>query len=685
MPCSANKVLALLAAAVLLSPAQGVFERSEVELRANPIRKVVTMLQDMQKTVQEEGEKEAALFEKFMCYCSGGEGSLDSAISQGEAQIKVLTSSTERGAAEASQLKQDIASHKADRAEAQKTMTESIALRENEANEFAAASGDMKSNIAAMSSALDALKKGLVPALLQTGVGGVLRSIVAHSPAVRASERSRLMSFLESGSTAEGGTDTIIGIVEQMKETIEADLLESEKTEADAKSSHEILMTSKKSEVEAAGKAIESKSARLGAVAVEVEQGKADLEKTTVTVAQDTAFRANLETTCKTKQEEWDARQKIRSQEVAAISETIEMLNGDDALELFKKTLPAPAALIQTASAMRSQKRRVSSLIERAMMPDERHSVNRRLILAALKSGTGGFEKVNEMIDGMNTVLEGEQLDDDKTDAWCLAELDKAKEEVKATEQDIGDVAAAIDSQRDSIETSRAEIDALQKGLAELDKSVAEATEQRKDEHAEYIDDATSNQAAVELLGMAKNRLNKFYNPTLHTAPEPEAEEGFFAQVNVRRADPGPPPETFSGEYKKSGSSAGVINMIDEMAKEMQDEMAEAKRDEEEAQKDYEETMNDAAKKRSDDSKLMVTKESEKAEKTTRLEELKESKRTKKGQLEVLEDKIDNLHTTCDYLIEHYAAIKDARTKEEEGLKTSKAVLAGANFGFLQH
>merc|ERR1719333_2051127 len=141
-----------------------------------------------------------------------------------------------------------------------------------------------------------------------------------------------------------------------------------------------------------------------------------------------------------------------------------------------------------------------------------------------------------------------------------------------------------------------AEIQALQAGLAELDKSVAEATEQRKDEHAEYIDDATSNQAAVELLGMAKNRLNKFYNPTLHTAPEPEAEEGFFAQVNVRRADPGPPPETFSGEYKKSGSSAGVIKMIDEMAKEMQDEMAEAKRDEEEAQKDYEETMNDAAK-----------------------------------------------------------------------------------------
>merc|ERR1719281_296528 len=315
-------------------------------------------------------------------------------------------------------------------------------------------------------------------------------------------------------------------------------------------------------------------------------------------------------------------------------------------------------------------------------MTDKAHTVNRHLILAALKSGTGGFEKVNTMIDGMNEVLEGEQVADDKQDVWCLAELDKAKEEAKATEEDIGDLSAAVDSERDSIETTASEIEELKKGLEELDKDVAEATEQRKDEHAEYIDEAASNQAAVELLGMAKNRLNKFYNPTLYKAPEPVAEEEFFVQ---RRAAPGPPPETFSGEYKKSESSSGIINMIDEMIKEMEDEMAEAKRDEEEAQKDYEETMNDAATKRSDDSKLMVTKEGEKAEKTTKLEELKESKRTKKGQLEVLEDKIDNLHKTCDFLVAQYAAIKEARTKEEEGLKTAKSVLAGANFGFLQH
>merc|ERR1719160_2288751 len=111
-----------------------------------------------------------------------------------------------------------------------------------------------------MAGALDSLKKGLSAALLQTNVGNMLRNIIAHSPAVRPSQRSLLLSFLESGSTEAGGSDTIIGVIEQMKETMEADLAQTEKSEADAKAAFETMMTTKKSEIEAAGKAVEKKS-----------------------------------------------------------------------------------------------------------------------------------------------------------------------------------------------------------------------------------------------------------------------------------------------------------------------------------------------------------------------------------------------------------------------------------------
>merc|ERR1719159_536770 len=186
------------------------------------------------------------------------------------------------------------------------------------------------------------------------------------------------------------------------------------------------------------------------------------------------------------------------------------------------------------------------------MSKDKSHSVKRHLILAAMRGGMGGdFGKVTGMIDGMVGVLEGEQVKDDDQDKWCLAELDKAKEEAKQTEVDIGDLRAAVEQQRDAIATVTSEIEALKAGLVELDASVAEATEQRKKEHATFVDESAANQAAMELLGMAKNRLNKFYNPSLYKEPPKKEEDDFFAQISARQ--PGPAPETF-GEYKKSES-----------------------------------------------------------------------------------------------------------------------------------
>ena len=46
-----------------------------------------------------------------------------------------------------------------------------------------------------------------------------------------------------------------------------------------------------------------------------------------------------------------------------------------------------------------------------------------------------------------------------------------------------------------------------------LDKQVAEASEQRKEENSDFTNLIASDSAAKDILGFAKNRLNKFYNP----------------------------------------------------------------------------------------------------------------------------------------------------------------------------
>ena len=75
----------------------------------------------------------------------------------------------------------------------------------------------------------------------------------------------------------------------------------------------------------------------------------------------------------------------------------------------------------------------------------------------------------------MYEVLKDEQTEDDKTDVWCVADLDKASAEAKETEVDIGELGASVDEARDAIAATTSEIEALKAGLAELDKNVAEA------------------------------------------------------------------------------------------------------------------------------------------------------------------------------------------------------------------
>merc|ERR1712125_172987 len=102
-----------------------------------------------------------------------------------------------------------------------------------------------------------------------------------------------------------------------------------------------------------------------------------------------------------------------------------------------------------------------------------------------------------------------------------------------------------------AIATLKDEIAALEAGIKALDKSVAEATELRKTEHADYETLMTDDTNAKEVLLWAKNRLNKFYNPKLYKAEALVQQAPQLVQISAhsraRRSDadvaPAPPPE----------------------------------------------------------------------------------------------------------------------------------------------
>merc|ERR1719446_742250 len=115
-----------------------------------------------------------------------------------------------------------------------------------------------------------------------------------------------------------------------------------------------------------------------------------------------------------TKEAEWAETCKTRSAEQLALADTIKILNDDDALEMFKKTLPgASAAFIEIEGSERALQTRALNILQDAKAGNKG---DRRLhldfIMLALRGKKNGFGKVVKMIDDMVGLLKEEGMDD---------------------------------------------------------------------------------------------------------------------------------------------------------------------------------------------------------------------------------------------------------------------------------
>jgi len=681
--------------------------KSAAKVAANPMRRVITMLQMMVKKVEEEGKKEAELFEKFMCYCKSGSAMLGKSIADAEEKIPQLESDIKEAEAEKAQLDTDLTTHKADRETAKSDIAKAKGMREKDAAAFLKESTEDQSNLDALKKALAAIEKGMAGAFLQTNSAAVLRRL-SLSQDMSNADRDLLASFLVGGAKQgyAPASGEIVGILKQMGDTMAKDLEEVIAAEEAAKQDFEGLVAAKEKEIASATKAIEEKTKRTGEVAVEIVNLKEDLDDTVESLAEDKKMLADLEKNCKTKEEEWAVICKTRQEELIALADTIKILNDDDAQELFKKSIPsASASLLQVQVTQKEVRTRALKLLTSARRTSQ-PNVGMDLIELALHGKKVSFDKVIGMINDMVALLGKEQVEDDTKKTYCENEFDKADDKKKELELSISDIEKAMDEAKESIETFEAEIKALEEGIIKLDREVAEATQQRKEEHADFEAQMANDGAVIQIIGVAKNRLNKFYNPKLYKPPpkrELSEEEritlnmgGTLAPTNppggiagtgisflasrAQEQQPGPPPEA-PGAYKKKGEeSGGVIAMMDMMKKEVETEMQEAEFAEKDAQGEYETMVKDAAAKRAADSKSIEEKEAAKAGVEAELVSLGDTKKAETAELMATKEYIGELHADCDWLLEKYDIRKEARANEIDALKKAVAVLSGADY-----
>jgi len=669
MAASPSVALAWLATVVVVNAAA---TGSEAEFGANPLRKVITLLQNMQKETEAEGDRAQDLFDSFQCYCTKTTGELSKSIEDAKAHVSELQAGIEEMSGSNAQLEQELKDLAKDIAAATKSVEEASAQRKTEAAAYAEESAEMSNTIGALDSAIPALKEGLeTPA----AVFAQLNSRLGGSSV----KDSRLSAFLQNQNQLQGtGSDAILGVLEQMREDFKRNLMEATQEEEEALNTFKSLTEAKKKEIAAGTEETNEKSGRLAGQKQQGADYKADLEDTSASLTGDENTFVELTENCKAKTAEHEAAKNARNEELAGISQAVKILNSDEALELFKKTLPSPEAEAASFLQTRLRRRHINAMMSRrapssvsfAQVAMHTNYAEPQIDLTPLKKSAG------EMIGNLSE----EQVDDDSKMKLCKQELATTAEEKKALSTALLQAESRMGVISNEVASIQEQMKEVQKEIAELDMAVQEATLQRKKEKTEFTSVMSELTMSSDLLLKARQVLEKMYKP-------PEAEEKpAFVQESSTFDDSlnqflSQAPETAGAHQKQGAAGMGAVGLLSTLITDIKHQQTAEEKEENDAQAEFDKYMEDTSAAKTAKKEDITSMEAA----VSRLEETLQDQKTVHSETQ---DEMDSvvakehaLHAECDFLLENYEEIKKARTDEIESIKNAIAILSGADFG----
>jgi hypothetical protein len=458
-------------------------------------------------------------------------------------------------------------------------------------------------------------------------------------------------------------SDGIVDMLEKLKDKFADELNTCEKEEMEKKHAYQMMMQDLQDEIERAtaerGRKVKSKATR----EEDAAGFKGDLADTTASKEADEKYLSDMVSGCSMKSEDFEARQKLRSEELVALEKATEILKSGDVSGSGEAHLPSFAMLRASQGGTDLLQARVSEFLKDKAVT--LHS--KRLSLLAARVASDPFAKVKKMIKDLIIRLMEEANQETEHKGWCDAELSVNKVTREKKTEAVNTLTAEAEQLTADIAKLTQEVADLSAEVQQIDEAVAKATSIRTEEKAKNeatIADAKQAQVAVS---QALAVLKEFYA----TAAESTA----LVQQPSAMDDA---PDTFVAPYKGLGAeSGGVVGMIEVIASDFSRLESDTTSAEEQAASEYKEFKND-----SEVDRAMKTTDADNKEKTiTRKSgDLTETKKDLKGTQEELDAALsyyDKLKPSC---VDSGVSYDDrvARREEEiQSLKEALKILAG--------
>eukprot|EP00746_Dinoflagellata_sp_MGD_P148727 gnl/MRDRNA2_/MRDRNA2_80896_c0_seq1.p1 gnl/MRDRNA2_/MRDRNA2_80896_c0~~gnl/MRDRNA2_/MRDRNA2_80896_c0_seq1.p1 ORF type:complete len:718 (+),score=254.10 gnl/MRDRNA2_/MRDRNA2_80896_c0_seq1:80-2155(+) len=646
-------------------------QQAKGKASVTPVEKVIQLLQGMVEKGKKEKAEEATQYNAYKQWCDETTVEKTRRIAEANELIDSLKADILKYEADITELTKLIAEHDEDISTWQNDIKAATNVREIEDADYQAKHQDYEESIDALGRAIKVLKDSAkdVKQASFVQIAKLKTFKLIPDDAKKAIDaffqdpEDALSVAAPEANAYEYQSHGIIDMLEKLLNKFTDELTDLEKQEAESKHAFTMLMQDMDAQIEDSTARRDEKAEEKAKKMQAKAEAESLMQDTIVTRDDDAKYLADVTATCEQKASDFTDRQKLRTEEIAALEQAIEILSSDAVTGNAVKHLPT--MLLQgkapALAQLRSDGRSPSQTRVADYLRVKSKELNSRILSTlAVRVGADPFVKVRKMIKDLIARLQAEAAEEAEHKGWCDNELASNEATRKEKTEAVEMLHAEIDELEADIAKMTEEITDLQKAIAELDAAVKKATEMRATEKAKNTETIADAKEAQEAVSKAMTILKEFY-----------AKAGEATAMLQQ-------PEIFDSPYKgMQAESGGVIGMLEVIQSDFARLEAETTAAEDAAQKEYDQFMADS--------------ETDKAQKERDIERLVVKKQDKEQMLQEKKKDLEGTTKELDAALEYYDKLKPdcidtgisyeervARRKEEiESLQEALRILNG--------
>mmetsp|Transcript_16846 Transcript_16846/g.39527 ORF Transcript_16846/g.39527 Transcript_16846/m.39527 type:complete len:719 (-) Transcript_16846:66-2222(-) len=615
---------ALLLPLALLSAASAIRVDADT-----PVDKVITLLEDLETKIGDEGKAEATTYDTFACFCKDTTATKSGAITSGHQGIDSLSATIELDVATKATKAGELAERIQKDEELKRSLAEVQAKCLAEITEFEATWTDLDKATKALTKAIAAMEASKPTTLLS--LSSSIKDSLALADALSLSVPKEQQAFLQQGVDPESPeykyrSNEILKMLEKLLTDFTTKATDV-KTEWDkAVIACDDLKTSLTDELTVNSDAIVVLKQDLARLETDIATNRESLILAEGTLKDDQSYLQDLTKRCEARALDWDQRSQLRSGELQAIAEALAILRdgsqGDNPTksvkemdtEVNKRALllgvkaPRPAKRAPTVPALLQQDmephtgasnargvRGVAAASAAGQVPSAQHSFvqhkvsdllhkegkrldSRMLSSLAAQIAADPFAKVKVLIQNLIERLLSEATQEATKKGFCDEEIGKAVQNRDFRMADVHQLLSELSLLHAKQGKLLEDIQGAKESIAALQKALNSSTVDRAADKEQNLATMKTAKEGVEAVTTAITILKDFYKNA--------AKAKVFMQASP--VDEDTTGAGFEGAYKGQQEGAGgVIGLLEVIRSDFERTLRSTEAAEKKAQEDF--------------------------------------------------------------------------------------------------